>query len=171
MAPLAEKKKVYWDACVWLALIKEEPGRVERCNYVIAQARLGHLEIWTSALTLAEVFKVTQNGQPNQLGEVNDHLFEEYLEQDYVTIVQVDVDIGTKARRLLRQFAPLKKPTDAIHLASAVMSGLVEFHTFDEANLIPLSGQVLETGGDAIVISFPPEDPNPGLFDGAAAAE
>lgn len=133
--------------------------------YVISQARAGKVEIWTSALTLAEVFKITQNGQPNQLDESKDHVFEEYLEQDFVTVVQVDVDIGTYARRLLRQHSRLKKPADAIHLASALTYSVDEFHTFDEVNLIPLSGQVSGLAGNSMVISVPPEDPNPGLFD------
>jgi hypothetical protein len=117
------------------------------------------VEIWTSALTLAEVFKVTQPGGPQTIPAESDAKFEDFLDQDFVVIAQVDVDTGRLARRLLRQHGKLKKPPDAIHLATAVLNNLFEFHTFDGTNLLPLNGEVNRSDGVALTISFPPEPP------------
>lgn len=152
-------KRVYWDSCVWLGLINEEPDKLPRCQHVIQLARAGHLEIWTSALTLAEVFKVTQPGGPQAIPAESDAKFEDFLDQDFVVIAQLDVDTGHLARRLLRQHGKLKKPPDAVHLATAVLNDLDEFHTFDGVNLLPLNGDVNRADGVALTISLPPEPP------------
>lgn len=161
---MAEKKKVYWDACIWFALIKQEPGRFARCQNIIDLARRGEVEIWTSALTLAEVFRKQCGGtEATGLPADKDKEFEDFLAQDFVFEVQLDRPIGVSARRLLRAHAPLKKPQDAVHLASAVWNDLDEFHTFDAANLLCLNGLITTRGGRPLRICEPPE-PTPDLF-------
>jgi predicted nucleic acid-binding protein len=162
---LTEPKKVYWDTCVWLSLINEESGRVERCRHILNEARNGNVEIWTSAFTLAEVFKTSSEGKHISLPESKDHEFENYIQQDFFQLVQVDFDIGVLARRLLREHVPLKKPPDAIHLATAVINNLDEFHTFDDVNLTPLSGLVNRADGVGLLICFPQEPPQPELTE------
>ena len=152
-------KRVYWDTCVWLGLMNQEPDKLARCEHVLHLARLGEVEIWTSALTLAEVFKITVEGRPQRLPDNADVQFEEYVEQDFVVVAQVDIDTGRMARRLLRSHTPLKKPPDAIHLATAVINNLDEFHTFDGVNIIPLNGVVNRADGAGMVICLPPEPP------------
>jgi len=173
---LAEKKKVYWDACIWFALIKQEPGRLTNCSHVLDLARRGEVEIWTSSLTLAEVFR-KQCGVPttaaNGLPEDKDLEFEAFVAQDFVVEVQVDHQIGIAARRLLRQHAKLRKPQDAIHLASALQHDLDEFHTFDADNLLGLDGLVQTRSGRSLKICEPPAPPapQPDLFNMVAASE
>jgi predicted nucleic acid-binding protein len=123
---------------------------------MIALARAGDVQIWTSSLTLAEVYKLRgQNGAA--LAPVNDQAFEEYLEQDFVVEVQVDHEIGVLARQLLRQHTPpLRHPADAIHLATALANNLDELQTFDQNNLIPLNGQVVKPDGTPLLIREPP---------------
>lgn len=162
---MADPKRVYWDTCVWLSLINDEDGRAGRCRYVISEARAGNMQIWTSAFTLAEVFKKNCEGKGISLPEAKDLEFENFVEQDFFVVVQVDVDIGVLARRLLRQHVPLKKPPDAVHLASALINNLDEFHTFDDVNLTPLSGLVNRADGVGLVICFPPEPPQPELTE------
>lgn len=161
---MADLLKVYWDACTWISLINDQAGRAECCRHVTGQARAGQIQIWTSALTLAEVFKKSVAGKPMSLPESKDIEFEHYVEQEFLIVVQVDLDIGTQARRLLRSHPKLKKPADAIHLATAVLYNLDEFHTYDEANLLALNGKVLRQDGTPLKICVPPADPNPGLF-------
>lgn len=157
------KKNVYWDTCTWLGLINQEPGKVDRCRYVIDEARKGNIQIWTSAFTLAEVFKkncaagVPAEGIPAAM----DVEFEDYISQDFVTLVQVDFDIGVQARRLLREQPKLKKPADAVHLATAVLNNIDELHTFDADNLIPLSGAVTRQDQVPLIVCFPQEPPPP----------
>ncbi len=137
---------------------------MECCRYVLTEARAGNVQIWTSALTLAEVFKHTSEGKGIVLKEADDMKFESFIEQDFVTLVQVGFDIGLQARRLLRKHIPLKKPPDAIHLATAVLNDLDELHTYDAVNLLPLHGLVKRADGALLTICNPPQDPSPQLF-------
>ena len=157
---MADKRKVYWDACMWFALIKQEAGRFDRCQYIIEQAKRGEVEIWTSTLTLAEVFRKLCGGpEASTLPAEKDREFEDFLAQDFVVEVQLDRRIGVQARRLLRAHGPLKKPQDAVHLASAVWNDLDELHTFDQVNLLALNGQVSTRAGRPLLICEPPERP------------
>ncbi len=99
---LANKPKYYWDACAWIGLIKQEPGRFDSLKFVIEEAQKGKIEIWTSAFTLAEVFKRKCYSDQTGLDASQDEPFEDYIAQDYIQRVQVDTDVGTAARRLLR---------------------------------------------------------------------
>ena len=50
--------KYYWDACIWIELITQANAeRVERCRHVVELAKGGKAELWTSAFTLAEVYR------------------------------------------------------------------------------------------------------------------
>lgn len=76
--------------------------------------------------------------------------------------VQVDQNVAMEARRLLRAKLPaLKKPNDAIHLASAVWHDIEIFHTFDRDDLLPLNGIVKAQNGNPILVCKPPERPPP----------
>jgi predicted nucleic acid-binding protein len=163
---LAAPKKVYWDSNVWLGFINDESGKADRCRHVLNEARLGNYEIWTSALTLAEVFKVSdEKGKPFPLPFNRDIEFENFVQQGFVVIVQVDADIGIDARRLLRKYQVLKKPADGVHLASALANSMDEMHTFDDVNLTPLSGLVNRADGVALKICFPPMPPTAELME------
>jgi predicted nucleic acid-binding protein len=158
---LAAKRKFYWDSCAWLGLINEEADKLDACRHVIDLARNGHAEIWTSTYTLAEVFKRKCENVQTGLDEANDYIFEEFLEQDFVIYAQVDADVGRLARRLLRKHAELKKPPDAVHLATAILYNCDEFHTTDEDNLLPLNGRIIRLDRQPLVICRPPEPPPP----------
>ena len=154
---MAEPTKVYWDSCVWLALILGEAGRVDRCESLIELAKKGDVQIWTSSLTLAEVYKLRVGADARQLPADRDHIFEQFLEQDYIVEVQVDHDVGVRARDLLRQFSPpLKKCNDAVHLATAVLNDLDELHSFDAGNLLALNERVDRRDGKRLIIREPP---------------
>lgn len=166
---MADLKNVYWDACLWISLINGETGKADRCQYVIERSKVGEFQVWTSSISLAEVFKKKCEGKNVSLDESKDMDFEKYIEQDFLTEVQVDHDTGLLARRLLRKFPELKKPNDAIHLATAVLNNVDELHTFDDENLIPLDGKIERADGKLLVICFPPQrpvDPQGALFDG-----
>lgn len=160
---MADKVRIYWDACVWISMVNGYAAREANCLDVIRRARDGELEIWTSSLSLAEVFKAKVNGDHLALEEVKDQAFADYIEQDFVQEVQVDHDVGMYARKLLRQFGPLKKPNDGIHLATAVLNNCDELHTYDSENLIPLSGQVECPNGKLLLIREPPPPIQPVL--------
>jgi predicted nucleic acid-binding protein len=161
---LSKKPRYYWDACMWIALIKREEPHFEACKHVIERAQKGEVEICTSAFTYAEVFKRRCNETNVGISADNDENFEDYLTQNHIIIIQVDVDIGIAARRLLRQFPKIGKPQDAIHLASALIENVDELHTFDREDLLGLNNKIPCANGVNLKICHPqnPPDPNEG---------
>lgn len=76
----------------------------------------------------------------------NDAKIDALFEQDFVKTVQVDFDIARLAKRLLRSHQKLRKPSDAIHLATAVHWNLEQLHTYDDSDLL---GLVVKTANGA----------------------
>lgn len=153
------KPRYYWDACAWIALIKQEPGRFEACKHVIDLAEAGKAEIWTSAFTLAEVFKRNCDAGAVSLDSAKDNEFENYIEKEFVIKVQVDTDVGTAARRLLRAHPEIGKPQDAIHVATALLYDIDELHSFDRRDLLGLNGMLDRADGKKLMICSPPSPP------------
>jgi predicted nucleic acid-binding protein len=153
--------KYYWDACAWIGLINQEERRFDSLSYVIELARAGKVQIWTSAFTLAEVFKRRCGGEHVGIEVTYDETFEDFIAQEFVQRVQVDSDVGTAARRLLRQFPQIKKPQDAVHAATAAMNNIDELHTFDGSDLLAVSGMIPMPNGEKLVICKPPNRPDP----------
>jgi predicted nucleic acid-binding protein len=161
-------KRIYWDACAWIALINEEATRVRGCRHIIQEAESKNVHIITSALTLAEVFRAKCEGENKELPPESDIKFEAYLDAEYVDIIQADRDVGTNARRLLRKYRPngLRKPQDAIHLATALVNDADELHTYDGSDLLGLDGMIKCRSGKVLRILMPvaPEATGP-LFE------
>lgn len=146
-------KSVYWDSCVWLRLINGEEGHAS-CQSILNAAMRGEVLIWTSSLTLAEVYKFKCDG-PKRLAVEKDKIFEDYIASDFVVEVQVDHEIAVMSRRLCRKHAALKKPNDGIHLASAIVNNLDEFHSYDQDDLVVLNGDVVRANGTILKICEP----------------
>jgi predicted nucleic acid-binding protein len=159
---------VYWDACAWLGLINGEQDRHASCKYTMEQAEKHDVEIVTSAFTLAEVFKRKCAEATSGIRPTSDTKFEDYLTKEHVVLVAVDRDVATYARTLLRNFPELKKPQDAIHLATAALNNVDEFHTYDGENLLPLDGKVIRADRQSLTICTPmapPPDTSGPLFE------
>src|SRR4051812_46365019 len=67
--------------------------KIVSLRHVIEMAQRNDVEIWTSTFTLAEVFKRRCGDNVSELPSENDTAFEDYIEQDFVQRVQVDVDV------------------------------------------------------------------------------
>lgn len=160
---MADKSRYYWDACAWISLIQQDANRFDSLSYVVEEARNGKVEIWTSNFTLAEVYKRPCDGNTVGLTVAEDVPFEDFILQDFVTRVQVDFDVGTLARRLLRQHPGIVKPQDGVHLATALLNNCDELHTYDRENLIGLSGLLDRPDGTKLKIGPPPNRPVPPL--------
>lgn len=158
---MAEKPRYYWDACMWIALIRREVNRFEACRHIIEQAQRGDAEIWTSTFTYAEVYKRKCSDSQSGIEQADDQAFEDYLEQNYVKRIQVDVDVGRAARRLLRAHPSIGKPQDAVHVASALIENVGVLHTFDRADLLALNGKISCQDGTSLQIVKPPDPPDP----------
>ena len=124
-------RKVYWDACVWIALIMREKialdgsDRDTVCRAIIAEADKNKVLILTSTLSLVEVCKTPE------IRSAKDDQLAAFFENDFILPINLDRTVGEHARLLMASGLPGLKTHDAIHLASAVSGQVDEFHTFD----------------------------------------
>jgi len=149
----------YWDSCTWIGLINQESGKAAGCKYVMEQAQKGDVQILASYFTLAEVYKTRCDEPYKYLAEEKDIVLEEFFEQEFIKLAQVDRRVAKKARELLRYFPCLNKPQDAVHLATAVIYNSDELHTFDGTDLICLNGLIKRADGGDLLIRKPPDPP------------
>ncbi len=137
---------------------------MERCRNVIELAKRGEAELWTSAFTLAEVWKKKCDGAAVGIQEKQDRAFEDYIESEFIKKINVDVDVGNLARRLLRRHAELGKPQDAVHVASCLLANIDELHTFDGKNLLKFNGLLPRRDKVKLKICVPPLLTEPEMF-------
>jgi len=128
-------RRVYWDACVFLAWINGEPGRVGVVDALLNSARAGDFEIITSVISITEVALAATEKQSGALSPAIlatiDNLWEP---PSRVKLVEVHRLIAVDARNLMRQATPeglVLRPPDAIHLCTAPRAGCDEFLTYD----------------------------------------
>lgn len=141
--------RYYWDACVFIAGIASEPGRIEVVAQLLEDAAAGRCLIATSSLTITEVAfgvgeKEAQRGDPAKEAAI-DALWNT---TSPVKLVEVDTLIAAEARRLIRDArfnsGHSLRPPDAIHLATAMRFGVTEVHTYDDwQRFSVLTGQTI----------------------------
>ena len=148
-------RRVYWDSCTFLGLINQEPGKVNECAAVWKEAEHGNVLIYTSFFTFAEVFKIKCEGSAKPLAEAQDKTIEQLLRQKWIKPMVVDERIGIAARRLMRFHPECKKPSDGIHLATALALNVDEMHTFDGSDLLGLDGKINRADGKPLKICPP----------------
>lgn len=153
--------RVYWDSCAFLGLINQEPGKANHCTAVWKEAENGDVIIYTSFFTFAEVFKAKCEGQAKPLAEDEDKKIEQLLRQNWIRPVVVDERIGVAARRAMRHHPECKKPSDAIHLVTALALSVDEMNTYDGADLLGLDGKVNRADGKPLKICIPTPAPQP----------
>jgi predicted nucleic acid-binding protein len=148
-------RRVYWDSCTFLGLINQEPGKVNECTAVWREAEASDTLIYTSFFTFAEVFKVKCEIEGKPLSDEGDRKIENLLRQKWIRPVVVDERIGIAARRLMRHHTQCKKPSDGIHLATALALNVDEMHTFDGSDLLGLDGKINREDGKLLTICKP----------------
>jgi predicted nucleic acid-binding protein len=165
-------RRVYWDSCTFIGLLNQEPNKIVACTEVWKEAEKGVTAIYTSFLSFAEVFRVKCEGKGKPLTDQLDAQIANMLRQRWIKPVVVDERIGIAARRLLRHYPECKKPTDGIHLASALSLNVDEMHTYDGSDLLMLDGRIQREDGKMLTICIPrtiplppaPDEP-PSLFE------
>ena len=124
------KDNRYWDADVFLGYFNQEAGKVEKCEGVLKAAANKQILIVTSALTLAEV--LWMKGQP-KMDPAKRKRIERFFKQPYIHVINVTRRIAEDARDLVWDHKV--KPKDAIHVATALVSGVSVLNTFDQGLL------------------------------------
>lgn len=163
-------RRIYWDSCAFIGLLNQEPGKVNYCSAVWTEAENGKTVIYTSFWAFAEVYKAKcEGGLSKPLEDAQDEQITKFLRPSWVKPVVVDELISMAARRLLRTHSECKKPTDAIHLATACALSVEEMHTFDGSDLLRLDQKVLRADGRPLTICkvrpIPPSVPVSGSTD------
>jgi predicted nucleic acid-binding protein len=159
--------RVAWDSCTWIAYIQRErilgpdgktviEDRGAMCPPVLDAAERGVIEIVVSAIALVEVLA------RNRTGGIDDQRVRDFFDNDYILLVNVDKHLGDFARRLMLAGHPGLKPPDAIHLATACIANVDQFHTLDD-RLLALDGVIDRLDGTRLVIKKPavPAPPAP----------
>lgn len=135
----------YWDACCFLSLIENEPGRGPILAALMEACQNGELDILTSFLTVTEVaFAKAEKDQRALDQAVEERIDALWFPPSRVRLEDVHQVVTFDARQLLRKSMIEKrklKPVDAIHLATALRRGAKEFHTYD-AEVLALNGFV-----------------------------
>lgn len=152
-------RRAYWDACAFLGLLNKEVDKHSDCLAVWKEAEARKTVIYTSFFTWAEVFKAKCEGKAKPLAEEGDKAVEGLLSQPFIEAVVVDETIGTSARRLMRRHPECKKPTDAVHLATALRLGVDEMHTYDGSDLLSLDGKIMGSDGRYLTICVARPEP------------
>lgn len=138
-----------WDSACWAAHIGREQGRFDRVNSVLKAAAEGKLKIVTSSLALVEVIKIKGEAK---FGPQTEPTIRGYFKHPYIIIRELDRTIGEAARDLI--WTHNVPPRDAVHLATALHTrGVVQLDTFDQGDLIKLSGKI---GTPPMPIGWPP---------------
>jgi predicted nucleic acid-binding protein len=157
--------KVYWDTCAWLGLINSEPEKIRPLQHLYEECRRGKLEIWTSTLIYVELFRVkAEEKDEKPYSDEGLDKIKQALEQPFIQLVSLDMEVGRKARGLRRRLPGLSGPGDAIHLASALIWGISPLHTWDGSHLLPFDGQLSCKDGTLLKICVPDEPPEGPLF-------
>jgi predicted nucleic acid-binding protein len=156
----ASPSRVAWDSCTWIAHIQREKilgpdgktvieDRGAMCRPVLDAAERGVIEIVVSAIALVEVLA------RNRTSGIDDQRVRDFFDNDYK-------HLGDFARRLMLAGHPGLKPPDAIHLATACIANVEEFHTFDD-RLLALDGVIDRLDGTRLAIKKPavPAPPAP----------
>ncbi len=123
-----KNKVVYWDSDCFLGLLNREQDKIQKCQSVIKNAEKGKLVIVTSAITFIEVIKMKGKKQvPRKVEKI----IQKFFLNPFMSIHNVDRDVGIKARDLMWKNKALK-PKDSIHVATALIQKIPELHTFDK---------------------------------------
>ncbi len=142
--------KFYWDACIFLAWLRDEKrpfGDMEGLAEVVALIAQSNAILVTSVVTRVEVLDSTL---PEEAKKLLDSIFKRR------NIVRVNVDdyasnLAHEIRDFYKKQGKSVKSADSLHLAAAITHGVDQFHTFD-GELLRLNGQV---AGYPLVICKP----------------
>jgi predicted nucleic acid-binding protein len=148
-------RKVYWDSCLWIALVQKEAGRCEILQGIWRDAERGEVKIITSTWAIAECVRSPKDRKQKPFGEEQESLLDALFLNTFVTVRQVDFQVARLARRLVRTHKQCRKPIDGAQLATALLMNVDEMHTFEEEDLLHLDGKCTRQDGKPLKICKP----------------
>ncbi|HEV7482138.1 MAG TPA: type II toxin-antitoxin system VapC family toxin [Solirubrobacterales bacterium] len=132
-----EARRIYWDSCVPLSYLNDDPERVPTIEELFKQARAEEIELLTSSVSRVEVAFVQSEKASGVLDAEAEKAIEAFWSpgSPIKTVEFYDL-IGDSAKALIRKGIEQGwgnlKPMDAIHLATAQRLAVSEMHSYDE---------------------------------------
>lgn len=167
---MTELKRYYWDSTMWLGLVNREPAKIAAIEHHYEAAKAGYEEIFTSTIAYVEVFRLSSEGTATPpLPQEGLDAIADALQQDFIKLIPIDMEIALSARRLRRQLTPLKGAGDPIHLASALRFNVDALYTHDHSHMICHNGVLQHPTGKPMLICEP-DPPAPSLLTMMAQA-
>ena len=127
---------ICWDSSVLISWLRgdEDAGR-NRATRAVVQ----HVESGTSRLVVSTLLYVEVLESRMPAGAVEQ--FKKFMQNRHtVEIMAVDIRVAERAQAIRNNSSRVLSAPDAVHIATAILSGAELFHTFDEA-LLRLSGK------------------------------
>jgi len=163
--------KYYWDAGLFIAWLKDEKrksGDMEGLAEVVSMIERKDAVLITSVISRTEVLEST-------LTQENKGEFDKIFQRTNCKMVDLNAPISELAHDIREYYKASSKvlgTPDCQHLATAIAFGCDELHTFDEKDMIPLSGNVAERNliickpkGEQMVMNLDhPKIKNPALM-------
>lgn len=128
---------------MFLALIKNEPGRADTCENIVNDARAGRCDIYTSMLTLTEVVK--RRAKENPIDPKTEVIIASFFRNTFIKLVPLDYIIATRARRLIWDF-PWLGARDAIHIATALELKIPTLEHYDDDDIGAVAARIQRDG-------------------------
>ena len=122
-----KKENICWDTSVFLThILGEATEEQEReIQAVLTLVEQGKFQIIVSTLLRIEILESTMSKSAMDL-------FDALMKKiGMVRNVAIDIRVVNKAHEIRNRKSSLKTP-DAIHIATAIVSGAIVFHTFDK---------------------------------------
>jgi predicted nucleic acid-binding protein len=132
-----EARRIYWDSCVPLSYLNDDPERVPTIEELFKQARAEEIELLTSSVSRVEVAFIQSEKASGALDAEAEKAIEAFWSpgSPIKTVEFYDL-IGDSAKALIRKGIEQGwgnlKPMDAIHLATAQRLAVSEMHSYDE---------------------------------------
>jgi predicted nucleic acid-binding protein len=151
---MADKPRIYWDSCIFIHAFKKTAAHFPTILAIEKQAKSGQLEIFASALVIAEVVNHKPPGQMMTDGDVRS--VGNYFRNKFIKIVPVDRIVAKNAAGIVRNHS--LTPLDAIHIATAIRTECEVFYTYDgDGNHPGLLQQNQKIGVPSLPIKRPGE--------------
>ena len=141
------RRRIYWDADVWLSYINGMPDRLPVLDALLAESASpnGSIEIVTSVISQVEVaYAETERLKRALDPEVESRIDKLWADRQALRLVEYHEGIGREARQIIRTAVTKGwslRSADSIHLASARWMQVSEFHTY-ELRLIKYSNDI-----------------------------
>lgn len=131
----ASRRRIYFDANVFLAYVGNEVGRADTVQALLDEARRGEIEVVTSVLSIAEV-AYGAHERDHGLTEVGEDAIDQlWTPASPVTLVDVSQAVTRDARMIIREAKKQGlsgiRGADAVHLATASMFGCAKLFTYE----------------------------------------